>query len=253
MRRASRPFFFIQPEETTTTGNRRLFFPRIPGGGIRVLGSLKRWQSRWCRSAVVLALVGLANCREQPTVVEDHEPSLPTQKIGASMAIAWPFGTAQDPDDWYGVNGTRTSGAYIYIRCYGRKAYTHSGADVYARDLSREGDEIGTPIYAGFTGLIVMAGDYGDGYGNQVVIYDHSRRVAIRYAHLSRVGVSVGQTVSIRQYIGKLGCTGTCFGTHLHLVGYENIDHFRDNDPTRPVIPTLCDSDYYAVIVFFIC
>jgi murein DD-endopeptidase MepM/ murein hydrolase activator NlpD len=37
------------------------------------------------------------------------------------------------------------------------------------------------------------------------------------YAHQSRFAVSLGQNVSQGQVIGYSGCTGLCFGPHLHF------------------------------------
>lgn len=54
-------------------------------------------------------------------------------------------------------------------------------------------------------------------YGN-VVYITHSGGGETRYAHLrSWPNVSNGQSVSQRQVLGIMGCTGTCFGTHLHF------------------------------------
>ena len=37
------------------------------------------------------------------------------------------------------------------------------------------------------------------------------------YAHLSEVGVKVGEQVLSGQRLGLAGCTGWCTGTHLHF------------------------------------
>jgi murein DD-endopeptidase MepM/ murein hydrolase activator NlpD len=37
------------------------------------------------------------------------------------------------------------------------------------------------------------------------------------YAHQSQIGVRVGQVVQKGQVIGLTGCTGLCFGSHLHF------------------------------------
>ena len=54
------------------------------------------------------------------------------------------------------------------------------------------------------------------GYGNLVVI-DHGGGISTCYGHQSAIHVSVGQHVTQGQVIGLVGCTGLCFGDHLHF------------------------------------
>ena len=54
------------------------------------------------------------------------------------------------------------------------------------------------------------------GYGNFTCI-QHTGAMATCYAHQSVIRVSVGQQVSQGQVIGLTGCTGRCFGPHLHF------------------------------------
>jgi murein DD-endopeptidase MepM/ murein hydrolase activator NlpD len=73
----------------------------------------------------------------------------------------------------------------------------------------------GTPIHAAASGRVVLAGWVG-GYGNYTCI-DHGGGVATCYAHQSSFAVGSGQSVSQGQVIGYVGCTGHCFGPHLHF------------------------------------
>jgi murein DD-endopeptidase MepM/ murein hydrolase activator NlpD len=73
----------------------------------------------------------------------------------------------------------------------------------------------GTPIHAAASGRVIYAG-WMEGYGNLVVI-DHGRGVSTAYAHQSGIAAGNGQTVSQGQTIGYVGCTGHCFGPHLHF------------------------------------
>jgi murein DD-endopeptidase MepM/ murein hydrolase activator NlpD len=73
----------------------------------------------------------------------------------------------------------------------------------------------GTPIHAAAAGTVVLAGWTG-GYGNYTCI-DHGGGLATCYAHQSSFAVSSGASVSQGQVIGYVGCTGHCFGPHLHF------------------------------------
>ena len=73
----------------------------------------------------------------------------------------------------------------------------------------------GTPIRAADSGTVRVASMNG-GYGNYTCIA-HSASLSTCYAHQSRYAVSVGQNVSKGQVIGYIGCTGLCFGDHLHF------------------------------------
>ena len=77
---------------------------------------------------------------------------------------------------------------------------------------------------AGNTGDNVSASDNGkvistgyDGRSGNNIEIDHGRGYVTFYAHLSKIGVSVGQTVAKGQCIGKVGNTGHTTGPHLHF------------------------------------
>src|SRR5262249_20332724 len=83
----------------------------------------------------------------------------------------------------------------------------HPGIDI--------GVASGTPIRAAASGRVIIAGPEG-GYGNYTCI-QHAGPLSTCYGHQSSIGVSVGQSVSQGQVIGLSGCTGLCFGPHLHF------------------------------------
>ena len=88
-----------------------------------------------------------------------------------------------------------------------RSVRMHTGVDI--------GASTGTAIHAAEAGTVVSAGGMG-GYGLATVI-DHGGGIATLYAHQSRIDVSSGQRVTRGQVIGRVGCTGTCLGAHLHF------------------------------------
>ncbi|MDH3227256.1 MAG: peptidoglycan DD-metalloendopeptidase family protein [Thermoleophilia bacterium] len=73
----------------------------------------------------------------------------------------------------------------------------------------------GTGIAAAAGGTVIIAGPQG-GYGNLVVV-DHGGGVSTAYAHLSSIGVGVGQAVAQGSVVGGLGNTGNSTGPHLHF------------------------------------
>jgi len=83
----------------------------------------------------------------------------------------------------------------------------HEGIDI--------GVGYGTPIHAAAGGTVIYCG-WEEGYGNFVVI-DHGGNLATAYGHQSSIAVTCGQQVNQGQVIGYVGCTGHCFGPHLHF------------------------------------
>jgi murein DD-endopeptidase MepM/ murein hydrolase activator NlpD len=83
----------------------------------------------------------------------------------------------------------------------------HDGIDI-------EG-ETGDKIRAARSGRITFAGDDGDGYGIKVLI-NHGRGISSLYSHLSTIAVRHGWAEQ-GSVIGRVGCTGSCTGDHLHF------------------------------------
>ncbi len=109
--------------------------------------------------------------------------------------------------------------------------YGYRRDPVYGTTKFHEGMDfsapIGTPVYATGRGRVAFAG-WKSGYGNVVEI-DHGYNYLTRYAHLSRVDVSEGQSVDRGEQIGAVGNTGKSTGPHLHYeVRYKG-------EPQNPV------------------
>ena len=101
---------------------------------------------------------------------------------------------------------------------YGRPF--HNGTDF--------GVPVGTPIKSVTDGTVratgntdAVAGCYS--YGKWVLV-DHPNGLSTLYAHLSRRGVSAGQSVAAGEQIGYSGNTGYSTGPHLHLTTYIQDD-----------------------------
>jgi peptidoglycan DL-endopeptidase CwlO len=83
----------------------------------------------------------------------------------------------------------------------------HAGVDIAVGS--------GTPIRAAAAGRVVLMGWVG-GYGNYTCI-QHTGSLSTCYAHQSSFATSNGASVGQGQVIGYVGCTGHCFGDHLHF------------------------------------
>jgi murein DD-endopeptidase MepM/ murein hydrolase activator NlpD len=99
------------------------------------------------------------------------------------------------------VNGPVVSG---FGMRWGR---LHAGLDIAVPS--------GTAIRAADSGTVVLMGWVG-GYGNYTCI-QHNSSLSTCYAHQSSFATSNGASVSQGQVIGYVGCTGHCFGDHLHF------------------------------------
>lgn len=71
-------------------------------------------------------------------------------------------------------------------------------------------------IAASDTGTVTYSGCITYDYGCHIII-DHGNGYQTLYAHLSRLDVTAGQTVSQGQTLGRMGSTGRSTGTHLHF------------------------------------
>jgi murein DD-endopeptidase MepM/ murein hydrolase activator NlpD len=115
-----------------------------------------------------------------------------------------PAGTFDDP-----LTSPLCAG-YIWYRGY---VGWHDGVDL--------GHGPGCPIRAAAAGKVVFSGSglstrCDERCGNYVVI-DHGGGVRTQYLHAAELYVKVGDYVQKGQDIMYMGCTGYCFGTHLHF------------------------------------
>lgn len=89
----------------------------------------------------------------------------------------------------------------------------HEGVDLSAPK--------GTSVYATGNGIVSQA-EWRPGYG-QVIEINHGFGYKTRYAHLSKMFVIEGDSVTRGEVIGEVGNTGTSSGAHLHYeVRYRN-------------------------------
>jgi len=98
-----------------------------------------------------------------------------------------------------------------------QRTYVYNGSDVDHQvhlgfDLASTAN---APVRAANRGRVVHAGWLGI-YGNCVIL-DHGMGLQSLYAHLSSVGVTVGQIVETEAELGRSGSTGLAGGDHLHF------------------------------------
>ena len=129
------------------------------------------------------------------------------RRLGATTADRplWSGPFAQPRNTKVFANFAETR-AYVYG---GRQidAQVHYGFDLASTKHS--------PVPAANQGTVVFAGPLTI-YGNAVIV-DHGLGLQTLYAHLSSLGVKVGDTVAKGQELGRTGTTGLAIGDHLHF------------------------------------
>lgn len=125
--------------------------------------------------------IALSTATPPPPAPSPGDPSASRERV---VRFVWP------------THGTITQYFWQY----------HPGLDI--------ANDVGTPELAADGGTVVWAG-WGD-YGIYVEI-DHGNGFHTIYAHMSKVLVTKGQTVTQGQLIGLMGATGRATGPHLHF------------------------------------
>ena len=150
----------------------------------------------------------------------------PHSDTGVSSRIARhgpiPVPREQHPGDTAGFRVPFGFGVEAMIGQGWNTTFSHNGKAAYAYDFVVP---IGTPVVAAADGVVSYIHDGEVGCGGpdmlmkaNIVDIDHADGSATQYAHLSSVGVKVGDVVVAGQEIGKSGDTGysQCL-PHLHF------------------------------------
>jgi murein DD-endopeptidase MepM/ murein hydrolase activator NlpD len=95
-----------------------------------------------------------------------------------------------------------------------RYGHVHEGQDIFGK--------VGTPEVAVHDAIVVDRGKNSDpdsgGRGNFLAIYSPQDNHSFVYMHMLRPPVvQLGDKVHAGQLLGRLGCTGSCDGPHLHF------------------------------------
>jgi murein DD-endopeptidase MepM/ murein hydrolase activator NlpD len=113
-----------------------------------------------------------------------------------------------------------------------RYGHVHEGQDIFGK--------VGTPEVAVHDGVVVdrgkASGRYSGGRGNYVAVFDPADNHSFVYMHMLRPPVvQTGDRVHAGQLLGRLGCTGSCEGPHLHFE--VRIGKATLRSETKPVDP----------------
>jgi len=98
----------------------------------------------------------------------------------------------------------------------------HEGQDLFA--------PAGTTLVAVSDAVVIESGSDG-GRGNFISIYDAAVKRTYSYFHmLGSPLAAAGDDVEAGQMLGEVGCTGSCWGDHLHF------EVRSGSDPWGPVL-----------------
>jgi peptidoglycan DL-endopeptidase CwlO len=133
--------------------------------------------------------------------IADMQDQIAQQLSGSTAALpAGPIQAGSGGMIWP-VNGPITS---PFGWRWGRM---HEGVDIAVPS--------GTPIRAAKAGVVAIAAPTG-GYGNYTCV-NHGGGLSTCYAHQSTFAAGVGDSLGEGEVLGYVGCTGSCFGDHLHF------------------------------------
>lgn len=124
-----------------------------------------------------------------------------------------PSSAAPRPQTTRFANLPTYQGYYMRPITGGRKTqgiHGYNGVDLASK--------CGEPVFASANGSVLLARATGwnSGYG-QYTVLSHANSTQTLYAHLSKIFVSPGQSVSQGAIIGLIGSTGRSTGCHVHF------------------------------------
>ncbi len=102
---------------------------------------------------------------------------------------------------------------------------------------------LGTPIHPISDGKVAETGYSFWGLGNYVII-DHEQGLRSTYAHMGRIYVKSGDSVTANSIIGDVGLTGHTSGPHTHLELTQNGKYINP----QALLPALEPMPYMATV-----
>ncbi|MDX6585235.1 MAG: hypothetical protein QOI10_4419, partial [Solirubrobacterales bacterium] len=164
-------------------------------------------QSRW-RSARSQKYTVLASTRESRKSLEGEMVALEKAQAAITAKLSQSAGAPVMGPVKSGSGGLIWPASGPITSGFGyRWGRLHAGIDIALPE--------GTPLRAAASGRVIIAG-WVDGYGNYTCI-QHAGALSTCYGHQSRLGTSVGASVTQGQVMGYSGNTGHSTGPHLHF------------------------------------
>lgn len=161
--------------------------------------------------------------RERVILTERTSASSATRALAAARAAA---AAADAPASEGPLRLLRPADGIVTSGFGWRGSRPHHGIDYgMLRSLAIRSASAGEIIGAGYLTSY-------EGYG-MVVVVDLGDGHTLIYSHLTRVAVATGDTVEPGDPIGTAGCTGVCYGTHLH---FELRRNGKPIDPTPYIV-----------------
>lgn len=180
----------------------------------RPLYGLKRRRSRRYRRAAVAAAAVLATTSSATALA--GAPSLPENERRAAAVPRIVHEIFAPPRHVFPMRAQPEYGDGLDA---GRG---HEGQDLFA--------PAGTSLVAVTDAVVIESGSDG-GRGNFISIHESAANRTYSYFHMLGPALAAsGETVEAGQKLGEVGCTGSCWGDHLHF------EVRSGSDPWGPVI-----------------
>lgn len=158
----------------------------------------------------IAAALGIAGSVATPALAADTPPI--AGDFAENKIAAWAEAVdvrPPDPGPFVPVAGGFDYGTSENAFGAARSGHTHAGQDMMAAS--------GTPLVAVDDAVVAETGSDG-GQGNYIHLYDRRHGVTYVYMHmLEPAKAAAGEPVEAGESLGSVGCTGSCWGDHLHF------------------------------------
>lgn len=172
---------------------------------------------------LALSLALSAGALAAPATAESPEPDTDGSPVGLISGVAAGIATEPVPGPFHPVDGAVDYGE-AEAGFGNERGRPHEGQDIFA--------PTGTPVVSPTATEVLETGSDG-GRGNWAALYDRAGDRTFVYFHLeSPAEVGAGQRLAPGDAVGRVGCTGSCYGPHLHFEIRDGADPYgTPHDP----------------------